>query len=98
MRAVGGASANALWMQIKADVTGCPIRAVADPDATSLGCAMLAALGCGLIQPADCARFVELAETAYMPNPANKAIYDKRFDQYKHLYATLEGTMKGWDE
>lgn len=100
MRAVGGASANALWMQIKADVTGCPIRAVADPDATSLGCAMLAGLGCGLFENLDqaCARFVELAETAYTPNPAHKAIYDKRFEQYKHLYNTLEGTMKGWDE
>jgi sugar (pentulose or hexulose) kinase len=42
IRSGGGAARSALWLQIKADVLGVPIRATRCPEPTSLGAAMLA--------------------------------------------------------
>lgn len=96
LRAVGGASASSLWMQIKADVTGCPIRAVANADATAIGCLMLAGVGCGAINGFEeaCDRFVSL-KPLYYPRVQNKETYEKGFEQYKTLYQTLKTMMKG---
>ena len=45
----GGASQNRLLMQFQADILGMEIRVNESPEITALGVAMLAALGCGLI-------------------------------------------------
>ena len=42
--AVGGHTNSKLWTQIYADVTGLPIRKTTNPEATSLGSAILAAV------------------------------------------------------
>ncbi|MDD6142713.1 MAG: FGGY-family carbohydrate kinase [bacterium] len=99
LRAVGGASASALWMQIKADVTGYPIRAVANADATAIGCLMLAGVGSGVIRSFDeaCRRFVAL-QPPYLPNEHNTETYANGFTQYKTLYTQLKGMMKGQAE
>ena len=96
LRAVGGASASSLWMQIKADVTGCPIRAVTNADATAIGCMMLAGVGSGVINGFEeaCQRFVSL-KPLYYPQKENKTTYDQGFEQYKALYQTLKTMMKG---
>lgn len=96
LRAVGGASASAVWMQIKADITGYPIRAVANADATAIGCLMLAGVGCGVIGSFEeaCGRFVSL-QPPYLPNEKNHAVYANGFTQYKALYTQLKNMMKG---
>lgn len=45
---VGGGARNALWMQIKADVSGCTLQIPRLPEATALGAALTAAMGSGL--------------------------------------------------
>ena len=96
LRAVGGASASALWMQIKADVTGYPIRAVSSADATAIGCLMLAGVGSGVIGSFEEAgkKFVSL-EPCYFPRTEFKETYDIGFAQYKQLYTQLKSMMKG---
>jgi len=42
---VGGAARSAMWLQIKANTLGAPVRAVACPEPTSLGAALLALHG-----------------------------------------------------
>ncbi|MBM4226180.1 MAG: glycerol kinase GlpK [Gammaproteobacteria bacterium] len=44
----GGASANALLMQMQADVLGCTLRQPADLETTARGAAAMAGIGCGL--------------------------------------------------
>jgi xylulokinase len=46
--AAGGGTRSRPWLQIKADVTGCRIEASAEPEATLLGAALVAGIGCGL--------------------------------------------------
>ncbi|MBO4379045.1 MAG: carbohydrate kinase [Clostridia bacterium] len=95
LRAVGGAAKSPLWMQIKADITGHPICAVSEGEATGLGCAMLAGAGCGLYPDLNetVKRFVS-TDTPFEPEPRNAEIYDQRYASYLELYRRLDG-MKG---
>lgn len=47
---VGGGARNPHWLQIKADITGCKLKIPAIPEASLLGAAMAAGIGCGLYQ------------------------------------------------
>ena len=94
LRAVGGAARSSLWMQIKADVTGHPICAVSDGEATGLGCAMLAGAGCGLYPNLkDAVKELVSQDPAYVPDARNKMVYDERYASYHELYLHLEGMM-----
>jgi len=73
-----GASRGNLWPQIVADVLGRPVIVPDNSESTSLGCAMLAAVGAGL--------FADLEEAGAMaggarrriePNPEHAALYDE---------------------
>jgi len=44
----GGGTANALLMQMQADLLGCPVQVAPTAETTALGAALLAARGCGL--------------------------------------------------
>ena len=78
-------------MQIIADVTGCNFSVVKNPrNAGALGCAIVALIGLGELKSfSDAKNFVQI-EASYKPNPANKAIYDKLFADYKNLYLALK--------
>jgi sugar (pentulose or hexulose) kinase len=82
-----------MWMQIIADVTGRPVYTLADDVEASLGAAMLAAFGAGLIG-ADAVRqgwVTPLPRTT--PQPAAHAAYNHFFQQYVELYPALKSTM-----
>jgi glycerol kinase len=48
LRVDGGATANALLMQLQADLLGCPVEVAADAETTGLGVAALAGLATGV--------------------------------------------------
>ena len=48
LRVDGGGTANALLMQMQADLLGCPVQVAPTAETTALGAALLAARGCGL--------------------------------------------------
>jgi len=48
LRVDGGGTANALLMQMQADLLGCTVRVAQTPETTALGAALLAARGCGV--------------------------------------------------
>ena len=90
-RIIGGGALDKGWMQIIADVTGCNFSVVKNPrNAGALGCAIVALIGLGELKSfSDAKNFVQI-EASYKPNPANKAIYDKLFADYKNLYLALK--------
>src|SRR5207237_8549479 len=51
--AVGGGARSSLWRQIKADVTGLPVRVPRDVETTATGAGILAVIGLGLESDAD---------------------------------------------
>lgn len=91
--AIGGASRSPLWMQIKADVTRTPLTVSANPDATPLGAAMLAALGTGAGTVDDLiGRWVGRGAT-YAPDEARAESYDTLYRVYAGLYPALAASM-----
>jgi xylulokinase len=95
IRVVGGGARSSLWMQIKADVTGTPARAVTGDHATSAGAAMLAAVAAGyfddLAQAA--AAVVHLAAEPVPPRAEAVERYAAAYDAYHRLYAGVEGAL-----
>ena len=91
---VGGASRSDLWMQIIADVTNRRVLTLAEDVEASLGAALLAARGAGLIDEATLAngwfRPIPRAE----PRPATRALYDALFDQYVAAGPALAPVMR----
>ncbi len=83
----GGASKGALWSQILADVTGSRVKIPKVREATALGGAMAAAVGCGLYETLEnAAQAWVVWEKTYTPNLENKTIYDGLKERWKSAY------------
>jgi xylulokinase len=92
IRVVGGGARSPLWMQIKADVTAKPVRAVLTKEPTALGAAMLAGPGSGLFKDAEdaVARVVELASEPIVPQDDAVAVYEAAYHRYLALFDAVE--------
>lgn len=79
---------NALLRQIYADVTGRPLRLAGSSQAPALGSAMHAAVAAGVYPNIQSAaeKMGKLKEEVVNPIPANKAVYDQLYAEYKTLY------------
>jgi xylulokinase len=89
----GGGTRNRVWLQIKADVSGCRIESSAEPEATLLGAALVAGIGSGLYaheaEAFDglCLKPVEV----FLPDPERHAIYR---DLYEQGYLRLQEALR----
>jgi len=95
IRVVGGGARSALWLQIKADVTGRTIQPVLADEPTALGAAVLAGLAAGTFADAAdaVARTVAVASRAYQPDERARGVYAERYAQYRALYDGAEGAL-----
>ncbi|WP_418668328.1 xylulokinase [Allofournierella sp.] len=92
--ATGGAANSPLWMQIKADVTGTPVRAACADTAAALGAAMLAGVGVGCYPDLQAAvRLCARPGQIYRPRPGAQAVYEAYYPIYRQLYEDLKDTM-----
>ncbi|MGC9522791.1 MAG: FGGY-family carbohydrate kinase [Anaerolineae bacterium] len=78
----GGGSRYRAWLQIKADVSGCRIRALAQPEATLLGAALAAGIGCGVYrdEAEALAGLDQPVAGVYSPDPARHEAYADVFE------------------
>ena len=76
VRATGGGSKNAWWMQLIADLTGVPVEVVAQDEPGAFGAAILAGVGAGVYRSVSAA-VAELVTVArrFEPGPARGALY-----------------------
>lgn len=95
IRVVGGGAQSDTWMQIKADVTGRPVRRVLVKEATALGAALLASVTVGIFADLNDAvgRTVTMAEEPFTPDPENLAAYDEAYGRYRLLYDAVEEAL-----
>jgi sugar (pentulose or hexulose) kinase len=86
----GGARSNP-WLQIKADVTGLPLRTTECEEATSLGVAILAAVALDLYPDVKtaCEQMVRIG-ARIEPATEYRAVYDTAYDKYLRLYNSLQ--------
>lgn len=98
LRVTGGGARSATWNQLKADVLGRPLAAVAESEAGCLGAAALAAatdLGAG---PGEVAAAWVRPGRTFEPDARRAALYDQRFARYRDLYPILrdlQGVTRG---
>ncbi len=89
---VGGGAKGVLWRQIKADVTGLPVRVPVSVETTATGAAILAAVGSG-VHPtiADAvAAFVAYEPEEHHPDPERREAYDEAYRRYREVYFALK--------
>ena len=88
---IGGGAKGALWRQILADVFGVPVKVPEYlEEATSMGAAIIAGVGCGLFPDFSAAnRFVTVTGTTE-PRPGNVAVYDKLKPVFDSCYKSLD--------
>ncbi|MCI0579595.1 MAG: carbohydrate kinase [Chloroflexi bacterium] len=81
--AVGGGTRNRPWLQIKADVTGCPFELPAMSEATLLGAALGAGIGSGVYagELEAVAAVVRPAAETIWPDAGRHAIYQRLYEQ-----------------
>jgi xylulokinase len=87
----GGGAASPLWRQIFADVFGMPVRTVfGSAEGGSFGAALVAGVASG-VWP-DLAATIPLIrpESETLPQPENRAVYDRLFKRYVRMYDALE--------
>ncbi|MBV9366005.1 MAG: hypothetical protein JO286_02430 [Solirubrobacterales bacterium] len=95
LRVVGGGARSPLWLQIKADVTGHPVRAVRGDHATSAGAAMLAGVAAGFFADLDEAatQVVRLADEAVSPRETTAEVYEDGYRAYRRLFDGVERAL-----
>jgi xylulokinase len=89
---VGGGAKGALWRQIKADVTGLPVRVPVSVETTATGAATLAAVGAGLYRDVASAAgaFVSYRPDEHQPDPERREIYNEAYGRYRDVYYALK--------
>jgi xylulokinase len=89
---VGGGARSELWRQIKADVTGLPVRVPTNLETTATGAAIHAAVGSG--HPEDVAgavgAFVAYEPREQTPDPERHVQYTEAYAHYRELYFALK--------
>ncbi|NSW57918.1 MAG: L-fuculokinase [Armatimonadetes bacterium] len=95
VRVVGGGSKNALWNQIRADVTGLPVITTEQQEATALGAAMFAFVGAGVFaNAAEAQAAMDVGERTVEPGPDSPA-YQDLYATYRSVPPALQGFYSG---
>ncbi len=85
----GGGAQSDLWCQIVADVTGQPVRQLANPIQTNaIGAAFIAGVGIGALKFTDLPA-LQRERRLYEPNASLKALYGDKFELFKELHQKL---------
>jgi xylulokinase len=89
---VGGGAKGPLWRQIKADVTGLPVRVPINVETTATGAAILAAVASGVHGSVAGAveAFVAFQPDEHEPDAERRAAYDDAYRLYRDVYSALK--------
>ncbi len=86
LRATGGGSLSRMWLQIKADVTGLPVRSLRNHQAGALGCAILASVAAGLYGTLyEAVDDLVAAGETFEPDQKNHSFYSGQKERYMEL-------------
>jgi xylulokinase len=91
IRIIGGGAQSDLWCQIHADVLDRTIERVSDPASAILrGAALLAGVA---LKAADQIQLRDLVtvDRVFTPEPANRGVYDRLFDEMPRLHKAQRG-------
>lgn len=94
-RMIGGGSASRLVKQIRADITGKTLIEMKEKEATSLGSAILAAVGAGVYQDVSAAvQQMTEVRSQTEPDRSNQEKYERLFQTYQTVYRHIRPAFK----
>jgi xylulokinase len=92
---MGGGGTSDFWCQMIADILGAPLVISGEQEATSLGAAMLAAVGAQMYSSVDEAgREMSSRGRRFEPRPDFTKAYQPVYDRYKAVYPALRSTFR----
>jgi len=91
VRASGGFTRSALWLQILADCTGRQVALPRSHEGSAMGAAILALKATGAVESIAAAKALTPVERVFTPDPKTAAFYQDRFELFKDLYRRVEG-------
>jgi xylulokinase len=95
---IGGGAKSDVWCQIFADVLDRKVKQVKNPiQANARGAAFIASVGLGYVKWEDIPKYTEIARI-FDPNPANRELYDKLFEEFLRIYKVMGKTYKNLNE
>jgi gluconokinase len=87
--ASGGFAHSPLWVQILADVFDKRVCLAESVESSALGAAMIGMQALGLVGSlAEAAQLVRPG-AEYLPNPANRQVYQNAYEKFEQLYQIL---------
>ena len=94
VRVMGGGAASGPWTQIRADLLGRPVDALADADCSAVGAAVLAAVAAGAAASVGeaCGR-LRLPVRRVEPRPENRVAHEAAYRRYRQLFEALAPTF-----
>jgi xylulokinase len=89
---VGGGAKGPLWRQIKADVTGLPVRIPRSVETTATGAAILAAVASGVHATVAGAveAIVAFRPEEHEPEAERRDVYDEAYRRYRDVFFALK--------
>ena len=95
IRAFGGPTKSPKWLQLKADISGKKVEAVAVEEASALGAAILAGVATGVYDSYQQAIEATIKiKSTYRPRPDIYQIYKRQHETYKLLVKSLKPVNK----
>ncbi len=94
VRIIGGGAQSDLWCQIHADVMDRTMERVSEPLHVGIkGAALFAAMSLGAVEASELRDLVEL-DGCFTPNPANRDVYDRLYEEFPKLYKSNKAMFK----
>ena len=95
IRFVGGGALSPVTCQMLADITGRKMETVRYPqEVGAIGTAVMVAAGVKGEDMLDLARRLVQPAQTYIPNPANRKVYDRNYNVFKGLYKANAGAFR----
>ena len=92
---MGGGASSELWCQMIADIVGIPLVISGEQEATSLGAAMLAAVGAGVFTTvAEAGKSMSSRGRRFEPRREASEIYAPVYARYKDVYPALQESFR----
>jgi L-fuculokinase len=95
IRVVGGGSKNALWNQMRADMTGLPIVTIDQKEATVVGAAMFAQLGTGTFGSLAEAQAAMTGGAVTVAPATDRDFAERLYARYRRALESLSGFYVG---
>lgn len=86
----GGANSN-VWLQIKADIFGIPVKSLDSGEIGAAGTALLAGRATGVYN--ENTKLVG-EKNVFEPNDEKYGFYDKQYRKYAKMYDAVKGVME----